>query len=536
MILEINFDKGEGLNLYVDGQSEHLYFDYITRVEAIRKANKRFDNDLMQAASLYPNEKKGAFFWCYTAEFLRGENVTDLVKLYFLLELVKKATEKNQAEKIILSYEIPKDAIAELKSLGLKIVKTFDFYSGILRENVKVVYHGIKLLKLNVASFLNNKNSLFEGNLMDVNERHDHFSKILKNDEFYKSFRVYSGEESKITSFSQVDVVVFRNENTFLDGFFQFYNALKLSIFIEQNKLKLPQVYRGYFRFRDFIKLWSLLLYESGVKKYFKKNQIRNLVHSSTITKPEYRILWSKAHDYKVKVILVASRTLKLMSSSERLIDADIKAYSNAYLPDDFIVLDYLSKEVFKAFHFYDRVKVGGRILPVSENRVNALIKERVVYIALTHIKECSAFLLNELKSVDFKSLGIHRIFFRCHPLAIFTDSEIKDYFPDFEVINHTGLSIHQCNYEDILMIAGPTTGAIELLKEEVTLFWLPYIWKDGILFDDIMNQVGHKVTSMNDLITKLNHLNNNALNHKKIENSQFKSSNMISSLIQSCI
>ncbi|UJP64468.1 hypothetical protein [Mongoliitalea daihaiensis] len=533
MILEIKFDKGEGLNLYINGQSEHLYFDYLTRVEALRRANKRFDKDLMQAASLYPNDKKGAFLWCYTSEFLRGENVTDLVKLYYLLELAKIVSEANSVEKIILSYALPMDAITELKGFGLLTIMSSGFYKGKIREILKVVYHSSISFKRNLPSFLKKRNPKFSGNLLDVNQSPtSNRLDPLDNYEFYQPYRVFSGQEHKIRGFDKEDVVVFRTENTLLDGIIQLYRAVTLSIFIKQNTSRLPKVYRFYFRFRDVFKLWSLLLYERGAEKYFKRNEIRNLVHVSTLTKPEYRILWAKAHESKINVTIIASRTLKTLSSSERLIEADIKAYSKASLPNNFIVRDSFSKDAFKAFHFCEQVKMGGRFVPENENGEKEFIKERVVYVVLTHIKECSEYLLNELKSINFSALGIQKIFFRSHPSAKFTHGEIQNYFPDFEVINHTGLSIHQCNYENILMISGPTTGALELIKEGVTLFWLPYVWKDGILFDDILKKAGHLCNSRNEFINIIHQASNN----KAIDISEFNSENLISEQLKALI
>lgn len=534
MILEIKLDKSRVLSLYINGKSEDQFFDYSTRVEALRLANMRFDNDLMTAASLYPNEKNGAFLWCYTSEFLRGEEVTYLVKIYYLLELIKIVLVKYQVKKLILRYPFPKDAITELFSLGLKTIKSFDFYAGKVREVIKIIFKSADSLFKNGRSFFKKKNSVFRGNLLDVNQgptlnRLD----SLNNFEFYTPYKVFSGQEHRIIGFDKNMVVVFRNENTVFDGIRQFYRAVILSIFIKQNSVRLPRVYRSFFKFRDVFKLWSLLLYERGTEKYFKRCCIKNLVHVSSLNKPEYRILWTTAQENNVKVTIVASRTFKYLSSSDRFIEADVKFYSKVRIPNNYIVRDQFSKEVFKSFQFYDQVKIGARFCHNNINKKIQLLEDSVVYFVLTHIKKSSQYLLSELKSIDFKHFGIQKIYFRNHPSLEFTTKEIQNYFPDYEIINHTGISIHECNYEKIIMISGPSTGALELIKEGVTLFWFPYIWKDGILFDDIMDNIGYKVDSINSFLTSFFVYNNDGKFKCEFDNSQFKSSELISSALK---
>lgn len=499
--LEIKFDPSEGLNLYVNGQSEHIYFDYHTRVSALRKANKRFDTDLQQAASLYPNDKKGAFLWCYTSEFLRSENVTDVIKLYYLLELVKCL--KKSVETVQLCYSIPKDALVELTELGFRLVKTTSYYKSIVREWVKVGYHASKSVLKNLSSFVASINSSHNGNLLDVNQspRNNRLDS-LENYEFYQPYKVFSGQEHTIEGFEEKDVVIFRNENNFWDGLMLFFKALQLTFFVEQQQSRLAKVYRNYLRKRDCFRLWSLLLYERGAHKYFSKNSIQNLVHVSTLTKSEYRILLAKAKEFNSKIILVSSRTLKSLSSSERLIEADIKGYSKTVLPDHIIVRDQFSKDVFKGLPFYERIKLGGRFQQKSiKTKIETeFLTEKVVYIVLTNIKSCSDYLLKEVSRIDFKSLGIKKVVFRCHPAEKYSNVEVQEYFSGYDIINHTGESMDTCPYKKILMISGPTTGALELIREGVSLFWLPYIWKDGILFDDIMRSIGYLANDIDDL------------------------------------
>lgn len=490
--LEIKFDQGEGLNLYVNGQSEHLFFDYNTRVKALRYANERFDTELIYTASLYPNERKGAFLWCYTADFLRSENVTDLVRLYFLLGLIYQVNDSGSVKELILHYSIPQDAIKELETAGVRSIKTINYYKSILREWVKVGYHAFQALKRNTTSFFKYKNEGHEGNLLDVNQSpKNNRLDAIENFNFFEPYKVFSGQEHTVVGFEPSKIVVFRNENNLWDGIKIFVQAISITLFIDSQQNRLPKVYRSYFRKRDIFRLWSLLLYERGAEKYFSSNTIKNLVHVSTLTKPEYRILWAKAKEFDINLILVSSRTLKRLSSSERLLIPDVERYSGTVLPDHLIVRDEFSKDVFKGLPFYMNIRLGGRFVTNSSKDPSVKTDEKILYLVLTHIKSCSDFLLSEVSKIDWYVHDIQTIIFRSHPGAKYSTSDIQQIFKDFSVIDHTGKSIDECPNREIIMVSGPTTGALELVREGVSLYWLPYIWKDGILFDDVMKETG---------------------------------------------
>lgn len=535
MNLEIRFDKGEGLNLYIDEISEHRYFDYKTRVQALRNANDRFDKELMKAASLFPQKKIGAFLWCYTSDFLRGENITDLVKIYFIIELVKELVKVSSVNDLKLSYKFPNDAIQEFSNIGLTVQKTTNYYNGIIREWFKVFYYTGIEIKKNFDSFKNKRNSIFEGNLLDVNKSPiNNRLDSIENFHFYKPYKVFSGQEHSINGFDKNDVVVFRNENSIWDGLIVFIKTIQIALFTKSKKSSLPKVYNSFFRFRDSFRLWSLLLYERGASKYFERSKIIHLVHVSTLTKPEYRILWAKAKEYQIQITLASSRTLKKLSSSERLIKADIIGYSKTVLPDYFIVRDQFSKDVFTGFPFYHNVLIGGRFIS-NEEVVNKVVgNELVLYIVLTHIRDCSDYLLRELMCIDFIALGIRKIFFRSHPAVRYTVEEIANHFPIYEIFNHTGLSIQNCNYEKIIMISGPTTGSLELVKKGVSLFWFPYIWKDGILFDDIMRETGSMVNSVDDFVFSVKKFKTKNMHGVIFNHEIFRSNKLISEQIKS--
>jgi hypothetical protein len=47
-------------------------------------------------------------------------------------------------------------------------------------------------------------------------------------------------------------------------------------------------------------------------------------------------------------------------------------------------------------------------------------------------------------------------------------------------------------NYRTVC-ISGPTSAAIDAIRNGIIVLWVPYIWDDGILLDDMMNCIGVK-------------------------------------------
>lgn len=530
--------KGYGLNLLIDGKPEFEVLPYDHRVRCLRNANKRFDHDIMQAASLYPNEETGAFLWCYTSVFLRGENITDLVRLYFLLEVIYELESKNDKLILEIRFPVPRAAIAELKDKNILFTYNYLSYAyGIIYKVAGWLKRFVISINKNLKHVLKSANKTFRGNLLDVNKspRQNRLDK-LGNYQFYEPYKVYSGQEHILEGFDADKMVEFRNELTLKDLSSTIAKTTQINKFINKNKAKLSPIYFSYLYSRCNSELWSLLLYKKSVEKFFNKCRITNLVHVSTLTKPEYRVLWAEAKKNGVKIISVSSRTLKTLSSSERLLACDYQAYSGACLPDYFIVRDEFSRGIFAQNEsFLERSCIGGRQtsaeIPKRKDKTDQ--KEWAVLLMLTHQKQSSKKLLSDVAASNLAEAGISKIIYRSHPAYIFNSDEIKSHFPGAVIIDN-----HKQKPEDLLdfntiMISGPTTGALEFARFCRGLIWLPYIWSDGILFDDLMSNLGVKAINKDELrlILRNNFNHERGLSQNNIENvsQKFQSNKLIS-------
>lgn len=534
--------RGYGLNLLVDGVPEFEVFPYEIRISCLRRANDRFDRDIMHAASLYPEDEKGAYLWCYTALFLRGENVTDLIKLYYLLEIIYELNQKKEVKRVEIRFPIPFAAISELSAKGLIISYNLSEYVfGILYKGTGLIIKSLFDIRKNITHIFKKPNNVFNGNLLDVNKSpKENRLDILKNYEFYNPYNVYSGQEHELKGFSKHQTVNFRNELTCWDTLSAVGETWRINRFIAQNKTLLPAIYSAYIYNRFNVQLWSLLLYKKSVQKYFAKCSIDNLVHVSTLTKPEYRLLWAEAKKKQCRIILVSSRTLKVLSSSERLLPCDFDGYSGAILPDYFIFRDEFSKRnVFKNREDYlQRSYIGGRTIAVCDKETgeSRITVNYAVLLMLTHQRKSSDQIISATSSVNLKELGIDTVIFRSHPSCRYTNEEIQKSFQEFKIINN-----HNQKPEDLLkfktiMISGPTTGALEFAAYCSEIIWLPYIWSDGLLFDDMMNTIGTKIINNTDLseILKFAIINSKNIASEKID--LFSSSALISDSIKKII
>jgi hypothetical protein len=147
--------------------------------------------------------------------------------------------------------------------------------------------------------------------------------------------------------------------------------------------------------------------------------------------------------------------------------------------------------------------------------------------------------MLKDLSKIDFKKYQIEKVVFRCHPSLKYSSEEISSYFKNYKIEDNTAKPIEYYNNKTIIMFSGPTTGVLELLSGRVALIWMPYIWKDGLLFDDVMKEVGEVTKDYFDLNKKAHELMNNeellnsTINFYETNKNNFISHDLISTQIK---
>lgn len=200
-----------------------------------------------------------------------------------------------------------------------------------------------------------------------------------------------------------------------------------------------------------------------------------------------------------IEFTLVASRTLMFHRSSERLLNCDVNQYNETALPDRLILKDEYSKRVLQKYpSLQNRVTIAGRYATPELTEIPD-DKPLAVLIMFNHVGALCYKLINEILSAGAPALT-KTIIFRCHPAYILSDNEMKKYFPDNHIINITGKDYSELKNYCTVTISGATTGALDAVQAGTVLLWVPYIWDDGILMDDMMNKIGLNCKNQEEL------------------------------------
>ena len=502
--------KKHGLCFLINNIRHDEYLSHEERVACLIKTNHAFDNDFEKVALEFKNHRFGAYLWVYTSEFLRGEAIASLLRLHYLKAILQMLTDKYQIDVLVIESHIPLNIRLFLKQLGLKIhYKKLLYFYSLIRYNGKGVVNILESLLKNFKFLFKKNNCYHEGVLADINtsfttHRYDSIEKVIS---LYPKIKFFSGQESILERVAKDDAVVFRKELNFKMFFGSFVKTLRIMIFILKNKKNIPpDLYHNLSDFYNLILYFDLIIFEKSVEKYLDKNNIRKIIHLSTLTRPTYRILMSYAKKHGIEFILVASRTLMKLRSSERILTCDVNEYNNTSLPDWFIFKDIYSTKIFDDYpELQKKVFIGGRYLSqeIHETADKPLV---ALLILFNHFEDLCFKLLKEIDKTGVCD-NINTIIYRCHPLYHISKETMQTYFPKNELINISGKDYSELNNYRTITVTGPTTGALEAVQEGSVILWVPYIWDDGILLDDMMNNVGIKCKNIEILTIKLRDL-----------------------------
>jgi hypothetical protein len=513
-VQEGHFLKNRELVLYVDGKRYDEYLSHNERVECLNIAIKEFDDELQTAAERFKDHPFGAYLWLYTPDFIRGEEITGLYRRMYFKAIIGYLHEKKGFQEIRMDTPITNDFMKYLRGLSSKIscnssAKARNLIHNIL-QNAK---HIFKSFSFNLNHLFKRPNEPFAGTLIDTSSRfnksrYDDLEKVTEV--FIKQVKYFSGDQIKVTGCPENQTVVFKRELTIGDFLAMFVKSIKISRFIRRNKKDIPPgIYHNHKGFYKLLLYWDLLLAQKSMGKYLDKSDIKTIVQVSTYTKPIYRSLVAAARQRNIPFIQVASRSLMRNRCSERLLRCDVDEYNTTAIPDWFIVKDNYSAKVFDPFpELKHRIMTGGRF---KSQQIDVSYDEKppAILLMFNHRKDLSYKLLKEIK----KS-GVHKltktIIFRCHPSFIFPDGVLMHTFSSNEVIDITGKDYSALSNYRTICISGPTTGALDAVKYGTIVLWVPYIWDDGILMDDIMKNTGAKANHSDDIHAQTADLMNN--------------------------
>lgn len=497
----IKYLPGQDFALYVNNNPEYLFFSYEERVSCLRKALAKFDQDITEVAQIFRNHFYGAYTWCYTPQFIRGENITGVLKIRFIIELTILLRSKTNDLVVTIDSFFPRHFRTELENSNIVLKSNhLNILQSYIRKAIAGLYRSLQIIIKNTAHIFSKSNNSYKGILLDVNKspENNRLDEIANFNAKDTVFKYYSGQEHTITGFPNDDIVIFRKELNMLDGLKAMIKTFAIGLFILRNKKKLSSLW-AYLPSLFSFKLFDLISYGLSIDKYFHKSTITHLIHVSTLTKPTYRLLWSLAKKNKISVTLVSSRSLKILSPSERIYACDVEGFNDTTLPDWYIFRDNFSKRVFDNYpNLRNNTFIGSRfidkILPTDQPN-----GEKAILILFTHLKDVCQRIIIEIKNLELHPTFVPNIIFRSHPALRITINEMKKQFPDFNLIDISGKDYALIKEYRVMAISGPTTAALEFIKTGGLLLWLPYVWSDGILFDDFMDTIGVKCVNMLD-------------------------------------
>jgi hypothetical protein len=491
-----NLLKNRELVLYVDGLIYDEFLSNSIRVECLNEAKQEFDDALSTAAEKFKEHEFGAYLWIYTPDFIRSEDILDLYRRLYLKSVIRYLSKHIGISK--LSVEVPLSR--EEKVFYSDIVSGYSvhYFSLLcnrfrnLTQKCKTLY---KKIRVNTICFFSRPNNPLTGALIDTSSRFvkNRYDDLKKVESLLTEFRYYSGEQMMIRGVDKNKTVVFKKEMNLKMIFFSFRKSIRLQFFLKKNKNIIPAVlYRNHRGFYKMLLYWDLIISQQCIDRFLTRSQIQYIIQVSTLTKPVYRSLIAASGKHNATFIQVASRTLMNKRCSERLLRCDVEEYSNTRLPDYYIFKDQFSKRVFNDFpELLEKVRIGGRFYHPGFQQTKVQ-NPFALCILLNHRRDLSEKMLDVVKqSQIFK--GIETIFFRCHPSYKLSVDDVSHWFPDNIVFDLTGKSYDDLTHYKVITLTSATTASLEVVQYGSVLLWIPFIWNDSVLFDDLMNAMGIK-------------------------------------------
>jgi hypothetical protein len=375
--------------LYIDNLRHDVFFDHSTRVRFLQLANRNFDSDFEKVSENFKDHQYGSYLWVFTSEFIRGEEISSLLRWHFIMAMIIDLNNKSGIKEVLIETRIPANMMLFLNKLKITTkYSKLGYVRSITRYISKGILYSLKNIKKNFTSLLARQNTYHEGVIVDINRsftmhRYDNLEKVVK---IYPSIKYYSGQEHKLQDVPKIDNVVFRNELTAGILLKAINKSCKIVWFMIRSKEKIPiDLYYNLTDIFNIINLYDLIIYEKCIERYLNKNKIKKVLHVSTFTRPTYRILMTAACRNHTQFILVASRTLIYYRSSDRLLNCDVMGYNMTALPSKFIVKDNYSASVFKHFpHLHKRVVIAGRSTTPKQKEFH-LNKPTAILILFNH-------------------------------------------------------------------------------------------------------------------------------------------------------
>jgi len=515
--------KNRELVLLVDGKRYDDYLSHYERINCLKKAMAEFDAELQSVAEQFKNHPYGAYLWLYTPDFIRGEEIAGLYRKMYLGAIIRYLTMEKGYDKICIDIPASTYECNFLKQIPIEV--TFNRTSIVINSvnnllrNIKQLY---KTFTFNSKSLLQKPNPAFTGALIDTSSRYaknryDDIKKVVGA--FNNQVKFYSGDQIAVSGCPSDQAIVFKRELTLKIFISSLRESFRISRFIARNKANIPiGLYNNHKGFFKMMLYWDLVLSQKSIDKYLNKSDIKTIVQVSTLTKPVYRSLAVAAKQRNILFVQVASRSLMIYRCSERLLKCDIEEYNKTAIPNWFIFKDKSSTRIFDAYpQIMERVLIGGRFKGQDSLEKDLNTKPVAILLLFNHRKDLSYKLLAEVKASGIQKL-VSTIIIRCHPSFVFENKVLQDAFPTNNLIDITGKDYSAVKAYRLLTISGPTTAAMDVIQFGAIVLWASYIWDEGILMEEMMQNVGSICNSFFEIGSQTQaYLNDNLMFYNKI-------------------
>lgn len=498
MKVELCLGSDRRETLWLNGKEFNESISYEVSLEALRRAKRMLENGINNTASGLQHEALGGFIWCYTAEHFRGENIDGVLRRIYLIELLKHLS-NNYNIHVIFSLYWPPALMKLLKDtkISIKVNLTISLKRRIYLQAAFIwrssndlmrIFNGLKHRPLVKSSL----KILLDVNKSPKSQRIGDLDRLAGIEEWIGYF---SGQQYSINGFPEERVVSFIDWITFKDVVLSIKKVLLIyKVKIENRHSISPYLYNALSPLVDF-RLLLLLLYFEGALKFFKRHNIQIIYHVSTFNQASYRLLMKAAEISGVNFCVIASRTLYPLRLSDSYISADLARYGDVSVPDKAIVRDDFSRRVLTNGNFKGNIGVASRY---ENNGKKGGIDswELEILILTTHVHDVSLALLKFVLNMNFRTGDIKDIWVKSHPSCPFPQKVLGQISDDIRVKTFEENDYSRFVNKKLLVISGPTSAALEVVSVGCLLVWLPFVWADGILFEEIMNLVGVKVKS----------------------------------------
>lgn len=494
-------------DLKINGRSYFNDTSFEFREKLYQKALEKLDKDIESVAELNKEEHLGGFLWCFTYDLHRVDGVAGTVMYYYLFEILKdlRATYADFELKIrkVVPYFVQR---VIKKEIGIPVKYDVSLYS---RSKLFVRYKFGALRRLYFKS-IENTNSSTSG-IIEENST-IFFYNINSDFNRLRSFPEYLASKGERIYFFDLSLKYFKNygaDDIFQRSIFSLryvvVNLLKVFLvkrLIKKTKFNLHK--DSYFIHiiseQSYLQSFYMLYKKSVLEETFKKYRPNKVIVSTTIGDPVSRLVLNVAKKSGVYSTVFSCRNyLTLKRSEDRLIKPDVKSYNQAYLGDEFYVLDKISREHLIRHGYTGLVKLFN-YKQYLNNKQARKYKDGVLILFAGESTNYS--LIKLIEELADNKVYVSNLYYKEHPNVKITKDQLYFLYKiSDKVVSVTGYKWANLEFENVLAVTCNTTASIEALNRGCSLLWLPFIFESSLQFSDIMNLLGRKVKSTEEAI-----------------------------------